>query len=70
VDPILIAKRIAERLGATSLCFGALEDLSNALGRSTSDFCAACFTNAYDKIPGGRLYDLVAESGEGRESVV
>lgn len=58
IDPIFAAERLASRLGATSLGFGALEDLAEALGRTTADFCAACFTNSYDKIPGGRLYEL------------
>jgi amidophosphoribosyltransferase len=58
VGPLVAAQRLKEQLGATSLGYGALADLAQALGRSTSDFCTACFTNVYDKIPGGRLYEL------------
>jgi glutamine phosphoribosylpyrophosphate amidotransferase len=58
VNPTFAAQRLAEQLQATSLGYGALDDLAEAMGRSTSDFCTACFTNMYDKIPGGRLYEL------------
>jgi amidophosphoribosyltransferase len=62
VDPVLAAQRLMEELKATSLGYGALEDLAHAIDRSTSDFCTACFTNVYDKIPGGRLYELTVPS--------
>lgn len=59
VDPILAAQQLQGELKATSLGYGALEDVAVAMGRWPSEFCTACFTNTYDKIPGMRLYELL-----------
>jgi amidophosphoribosyltransferase len=58
LDPVRIAEALCRAFGATSLEFGTLDDVGAALGGAEfDDFCTACFTGQYDKIP-GPLYRL------------
>jgi amidophosphoribosyltransferase len=62
VDPVGIAAELCRAFEATSFAFGTLADQEAALnaalgGVRPDDFCNACFTGKYDKIP-GPLYHL------------
>jgi len=51
VDPVQAAMSVQRNINATSMGFGTFEDVAAALNMSTGEFCTACFTNVYDRIP-------------------
>ncbi len=51
VHPQLVSRAVAKNIGATSVGFGTLADIAEALKGTPSEFCNACFTNLYDRIP-------------------
>jgi amidophosphoribosyltransferase len=51
VDPDKAAQTMKKALNATSVGYGSLEDIAEALQSPADEFCTACFTNRYERIP-------------------
>lgn len=51
VNPDLVSRAVAKNIGATSVGFGSLSDIAEALKGTPNEFCDACFTNLYNRIP-------------------
>ena len=51
VNSDLVSLAISKNIGATSVGFGTISDIAEALKGTPNEFCDACFTNLYNRIP-------------------